>query len=119
MIKPSYTYIENASLDYLISNFDTVFIKVSYINHLDNLLSKLKEKQFNTSFAKEDWKWHWVKSCLNNHEDITIDINVKNKSVDTISYQHIISELAEPHFWSEKKIKNLGRIVICKNCSYN
>ena len=30
-------------------------------------------------------------------------------------YNHVISELSEPNFWSEKKIKNLGRIAVCKN----
>ena len=114
MIKPKYTYVERTSLEQLLSNFDTIFIKVSYVTQLNEILAKLKEKQFDTSLTKEEWKWHWVQSCLNNQEEIAIEINVTNKSVDTISYQHIISELAEPNFWSEKKIKKMGQIAVSK-----
>lgn len=112
MIKPKYTYVEKKSLDHLISNFDTIFIKVSYMSHINDILSKLKERNFNILLANEKWKWNWAQSCLNNQEEIAIEINVANKSVNTISYQHIISELSEPTFWSEKKIKRLGQIAI-------
>lgn len=114
MIKPKYTYVEKKSLDHLISNFDTIFIKVSYVTQLNEILAKLKEKHFNTSLTKEEWKWNWTQSCLNNQEEIAIEINVANKSINTISYQHIISELSEPNFWSEKKIKKMGRIAVSK-----
>lgn len=114
MIKPLYTYVERTSLEQLLSNFDTIFIKVSYVTQLNEILTKLKEKQFDTSLTKEEWKWHWIQSCLNNQEEIAMEINVANKSVDTISYQHIISELSEPNFWSENKIKKMGRIAVSK-----
>ena len=114
MIKPKYTHVEKKSLDHLLSNFDTIFIKVSYVTQLNEILAKLKEKQFDISLTKEEWKWHWVQSCLNNQEEIAIEINVTNKSVDTISYQHIISELSEPNFWPEKKIKKMGQIAVSK-----
>lgn len=114
MNKPLYTYTERTSLEQLLSNFDTIFIKVSYVTQLNEILAKLKEKQFDISLTKEEWKWHWVQSCLNNQEEIAIEINVANKSVNTISYHHIISELSEPNFWSEKKIKKMGRIAVSK-----
>ena len=114
MTKPLYTYAERTSLEQLLSNFDTIFIKVSYVPQLNEILAKLKEKQFDTSLAKEEWKWNWAQSCLNNQEEIAIEINVANKSVATISYHHIISELSEPNFWSEKKIKKMGRIAVSK-----
>lgn len=114
MIKPKYTYVERTSLEYLLSNFDTVFVKVSYITHLNEILSNLKEKHFDISLTEENWKKNWAQSCLNNQEEIAIEINVKNKSVNTVSYQHIISELSEPNFWSEKKIKKMERIAISK-----
>ena len=114
MAEPLYTYVEKTSLEQLLSNFDTIFIKVSYITHLNEILSNLKEKHFDISLTEENWKRNWAQSCLNNQEDIAIEINVKNKSVNTLSYQHVLNELSEPNFWSEKKIKKMGRIAVSK-----
>lgn len=56
MTKPLYTYAERTSLEQLLSNFDTIFIKVSYVTQLNEILAKLKEKQFDISLTKEEWK---------------------------------------------------------------
>lgn len=107
-----YTYIERASLDYLLSNFDTVYLKVSYTSQLKNILAKLKDRQFDISYTQEKWKQEWAQSCINNGEPIAIEIDVQLKFVNLFSYQHAISELSELHYWTLEKLKNLGNIVV-------
>lgn len=73
MIKPLYTYVERTSLEQLLSNFDTIFIKVSYVTQLNEILTKLKEKQFDTSLTKEEWKWHWNKTSIGQPHSEVLD----------------------------------------------
>ena len=112
----TYPYVERTKsieqIEYLLSNFNTIFYKVSSISNLNDILSILKEKHFDISLTEEKWKQRWIQSCLNNQEEIAIEINVTNQSVNTISYNVIIAELEELNFWSEKKLKRLGRIAI-------
>ena len=110
-----YTYIERASLEHLLSNFDTVFLKVSYMSQLKEVLAKLEAQQFDISYTQEKWRQEWAESCINNSEPIAVEIDVQLKIVDFFSYQHAISELSEPQYWTYEKLKNLGNIAV-SNC---
>ena len=109
MSKSTYTYIKKASLEHLLSNFDTVFLKVSYMSQLKEILAKLEAKQFDISYTQEKWRQEWTKSCINDGEPIAVAINVQLKFVDLISYQYVTSEL---HYWSIEKLRNLGKIAV-------
>ena len=112
MSKSTYTYIKKASLEYLLSNFDTVYLKVSYMSQLKEILAKLEAKQFDISYTQEKWKQKWAQSCINNDDPIAVEIDVQLKFVDLVSYQHITSELSELHYWSIEKLRNLGKIAV-------
>lgn len=111
----NYKTLKNVDIQNIIETFDTVFVKISYQKVLTDVLEKLEDLKYDCSLITDNDVQKWAMSMFYNNDDIVVQITVADKSADIFTYNHLISELSGPYFWSKEKVEQMGNIALVMN----
>lgn len=111
----NYKILKNIDIRNSLETFDTVFVKISYQTVLTDVLEKLEDLDYDCSSITDNDVQKWSMNMFYNNDDVVVQINVADKSADIFAYNHLISELSGPYYWSKEKVEKMGSIALVMN----